>query len=82
MSALIAFEPTQDSEVLVETVEHDGSEFWNPNLYIYGSSDSIHGRIGDAARKWTSVDPHFGPPLHSMKKSLYARNLCGCTHRC
>jgi len=34
MSALIAYEPTQDSEVLADTVENDGSGFWNPNLYI------------------------------------------------
>jgi hypothetical protein len=34
MSALIAYEPTQDSEVLADTVENDGSGFWIPNLYI------------------------------------------------
>ena len=34
MFALIAYEPTQDSEVLADTVENDGSGFWNPNLYI------------------------------------------------
>ncbi len=57
MSALIAFEPTQHSEVLVDTVEHDGVGFWNPNLYIYGSSDSLHGRIGDAARSGHQLIP-------------------------
>jgi hypothetical protein len=34
MSALMAYEPTQDSELLADTVENDGSGFWNPNLYI------------------------------------------------
>jgi len=32
MSVLIAYEPTQDSEVLADIVENDGSGFWNPNL--------------------------------------------------
>ena len=41
MSALIAYEPSQDSEVLADTVENDGSGFWNPNLYMYGSTDSL-----------------------------------------
>jgi len=82
MSALIAYEPSQDSEVLADTVENDGSGFWNPNLYMYGSTDSLHGRNRRCRQKWTSVNTHFGPPLHSMKKSLYARNLCECTRRC
>jgi hypothetical protein len=34
------------------------------------------------ARSGHLLIPNFGPTLHSMKKSLYARNLCGCTHRC
>src|SRR5713101_156064 len=38
MSALIAYEPTQDSEVLADTFENDGSGFWNPT-FIYVSQN-------------------------------------------
>jgi hypothetical protein len=32
MSALIAYEPTQDSGVLADTIENDGSGLWIRNL--------------------------------------------------
>jgi hypothetical protein len=34
VSALVAYEPTQDSEVLANAVENDRLGFWDPDLYI------------------------------------------------